>query len=885
MQQDSQNSRLQLILGKWLGLVVGYPWIVIGLILLLSGGALNYTAKHLGVNTDTADMLDAGLPFRQTFDRFRREFPTLANNLLVVIEAPTAEQARSAAAQVKTRLLADQQHFAAVDWLAGEAYFQDNGLLFLTTDELTELGDQLSAAQPFLNRLAEDMQAATLLELLAEAGDYADAQPAELDHMLAAIAQTINQVLADQSAPMSWEQVFFNSPGNNPPPEVFRETLVVEPRLNFAQVMAGRDVMAAAGQIRKDLQLTANQPVRMLLTGPVALEHEELLSALTGAKRAGILAIVLVALVMLWALRSVRLVMIALLSLTAGFALTLGFAAWAVGRINLISIAFTVLYIGLGVNYGIHFMLRYREQLIRQPSKTQAIITSAKLLSGALALSAITTAIGFFAFMPTAFRGVAELGLIAGVAMFITFAISYSLLPALLAVTPPPRIRPDRKNLQLPPALLDGPLRYRNGVRIAALLTALTSAVLAWQLPFDSDPLNLRDPQSESVSTLRQLLSSQSTGHRNLQVLGDSAEQARQTTAQLRSLPEVDRAVSLLDLVPVNQEEKLLLLEDLRWTTGLDFLTVPDVLAEPDGQRLDAAIGQLTSVLPQFGSPAADRLQASLTRLQGEAADGYEKYTAFNHSLVSLLPDTLRRLQRVIGVDQPVSRADLPEHISDRWLSEAGTYIVQIFPAGDTNDFAYVRNLIDKVSNIAPQVTGMPVLQQRSGQAVSTALQQAMLWAVLGIGLILLLILRSIGDSARVLVPLLLGGLVTGAILVIIGVPLNFANVVALPLLLGVAVDNGVHLVYRHRSLDMPTTADGGLANVLRTTTARGIVFGALTTVLSFGNLMFSTHTGTASMGLLLALGLSLMVTATLLVLPALLPAVTMPTDGETDGD
>lgn len=871
MIDSLQQSRMQRGLQRWLHFVVAYPWLIIALLIAASAGSLHYTAGHLGVNTDTADMLDANLPFRQTFDRFRREFPTLANNLLVVIEAPTPEQARHGAEQVKTRLLADQQHFAAVDWLAGEDYFQRNGLLFLTEDQLTELGDQLSTAQPFLSRLATDMQAATLIELLNEAGSYEETQPEGLDGILLAIDQTVNSVLAASPAPLSWERVFLNTSNNQP--SLFRETLVVEPRLNFTQVMAGRDVMQAADNIRNELGLDVGQSVRMRLTGPVALEHEELLSALTGAKQAGILALILVAVVMLFGLRSVRLVSIALVSLAMGFALTLGFAAWAVGRINLISIAFTVLYVGLGVNYGIHFMLRYREQLAQRVDKASAIVSSARLLVGALALSAVTTAIGFFAFIPTAFSGVAELGLIAGVAMFITFGISYTLLPALLAVVPAPKIKHTANRMKLPAALIDGPLYHRRWVQIVALFLALVSLALISQLRFDSDPLNLRDPQSESIATLRQLLENQSTGHRNLQVLANNADTTRQISEQLRALPGVSRAVSVLDLVPHNQEEKLLLLEDLRWSTGLDLLDTPDELPEPDINRLKNAMDQLALSLPKLDTIAAGRLNQSLNQWQAAMPDE-ATYQQLNNVLVALLPVTLKRLQTVLSVEQTVTHEDIPKHVYDRWVSAEGTHIVQIFPAGNSNDFQQVSDLIDQVHAVEPQVTGMPVLQLRSGQAVSHALRTALLLALLGIGLLVLTILRSIGDSARVLVPLLLGGLVTGAVLVLIGVPLNFANVVALPLLLGVAVDNGVHLVYRHRSGDIPATSNRQYGNVLRTTTARGIVFGALTTVLSFGNLMFSTHTGTASMGLLLALGLSLMVIATLLVLPALLPLI-----------
>lgn len=864
------SGKINIALTHWLQVVVRHPWLIISLLLIISAGSLHYTANHLGVNTDTAEMLDAKLPFRQTFDRFRREFPTLANNLLVVVEAPTPEQARAATVQVKARLLEDIEHFAAVDWFAGEPYFQQNGLLFLDPESLNQLGDQLSTAQPFLARLADDMQSATLLELLTEATTVADSQVIELDNLLSAMDKAIQQLIANQPAALSWEQLFFNPPDGEQT-QVYRETLIVEPRLDYRQVMAGQGVMLAADSIRNNLGLQADQSVRMLLTGPVALEHEELLSALTGAKRAGIFALILVALVMYWGLRSVRLVSIALISLTMGFALTLGFAAWAVGRINLISIAFTVLYIGLGVNYGIHFMLRYREQLAQNTDRASAIINSAKLLVGALALSAITTAIGFFAFIPTSFSGVAELGLIAGVSMLITFVISYSLLPALLAITPPPAIRPHR-SIKISGSILDFPLKQRMLVRILASTIAIGSLLLVTQLPFDSDPLNLRNPQSESVATLRLLLQSQSTGHRNLQVLADNAEAAQSISQQLRELPETDRVISALDLIPLEQVEKLSLLEDIRWTTGLDLMTIPERLPALDQQRLLESMANLNAALPRLSSPIVDSFQQSLQQLLSAASQNPTLLTSFNHSLLGQLPTMLRQLQTALSVEEPVSSNDLPQHIRSRWVSEQGTYIVQIFPAGDTNDFSYVRQLIENVRQIAPQVTGMPVLQQRSGQAVSNALLQALVWALIGISLVLVMILRSVADSTRVLVPLALGGLATGAILVLIGVPLNFANVVALPLLLGVAVDNGVHLVYRHRSGDMPTVNAGKEGNVLRTTTASGIIFGALTTVLSFGNLMFSVHTGTASMGLLLALGLSLMVTATLLVLPALLP-------------
>ena len=249
-----------------------------------------------------------------------------------------------------------------------------------------------------------------------------------------------------------------------------------------------------------------------------------------------------------------------------------------------------------------------------------------------------------------------------------------------------------------------------------------------------------------------------------------------------------------------------------------------------------------------------------------------------DQALAGGLAPTLGRLTRGLSVRDPVAIDDLPAWLSRQFTGLDGTQLIQVFPAVDLNDFDQQRRFTEEVLAVAgPRATGGPVVPTAAGDAITSAFRQALFWAVLGISAVLLLTLRSISQSARVLAPLALGGVLTGAMMVLLDIPFNFANVVALPLLLGVAVDNGIHLVLRHRAGLLPH------GNVLQSASARAIVFDALITAGGFGNLAFSPHAGTASLGVVLAVGLALMVIATLVFLPALLAWVLHRTGARLD--
>ncbi|MFU8878742.1 MAG: MMPL family transporter, partial [Wenzhouxiangellaceae bacterium] len=500
------------------------------------------------------------------------------------------------------------------------------------------------------------------------------------------------------------------------------------------RVLAARDVMAALTDLRAEMGLDQG-PVRMRLTGSSALRHEEMQSVIDGAALTGTMALVMVTIVMLLGLRSLSLSLIALTNLAFGLILTTGFAALAIGRVNLISVSFVVLYIGLGVNYAVHFLLRYRE-IVQQEQRTptgrlRAIIATGRFLRRALLLSAVTTALGFFAFVPTAFSGIAQLGLIAGVAMGITLLLSYTTLPAMLALFQPKVNDPPPLPGQGWRRALGWPLRWRVPVLVFGALVLIAALPALPRVGFDSDPLNVRDPAAESVMTIRELLQQREAGYRNIQVLvpaGDDPEPLRQ---RLQALPTVERAVSLASFVPADQDDKLALLEDLSWLLGPD---IPTADWQPRAVMPDRLAGTARTLAEAIEEPT-DPLPPVLIRL-ADALDGGAAETLagrVNRALVGGLEPSLGRLTPGLAQPSNVTAADLPDWLVRQWQGAEGSRLIQVFPGIDVLQPNERDRFVDQVLSVAEdRATGGPVIQQAAGQAITNAFRQALIWAVTG---------------------------------------------------------------------------------------------------------------------------------------------------------
>jgi uncharacterized protein len=852
-------ERIGAWLAAWASAVIARPRLTALAALALAAAAGYYAVRNLGVNTDTANMIAATVPWRQHFNEYRDAFPLRDRNLLVVIDAPTPMRADEFAAALLGELRAQPALYHS-PLLAGEGdFFERNGLLYLPTAELTALTDRLAAAQPLLGLLGERLDGAAVLEVarttLSAEGAVGGS---ELDSFYEQLAATLEAARDGAAANFAWEKLILRPPQRGDPRSSTRRIITLQPAVDFSRMQPAADAIAELRAIAA--RLDAAGDVRVRLTGTVAMEHEELLSVSRGAGLGGIATLFMVALVLYAALRSWRLLAASILTLVAGLSLTAAFAAVAVGQLNLLSVAFVVLNVGLGSDYVIHVLLRYRELVAAGEAANAALVETARDVGSSLVLCAVTTAAGFYAFIPTTFSGVSELGLIAGTGVFFGLFASVTLLPALVAWWDVPRAAA-RAPTWLDPRIF-APLSRRP--RLVLGLTAVVLAAAFAVLPsvtFDSNPIHLRDPSSESVSTLLELAAGGEAPILNLVGVAPNRATALQWAAQLRDLPQV-RAVTTADsLVPAEQPEKIALLADLALLLGPGFADVEAARSDP--ASLLGALGALEAV--RAGGAEARRLRAAAASLLDKLASGNESYRSaalarLDDALTAGLADELATLEAALSAEE-FARDDLPVELKGRWVAEDGRELVEIAPADDVSDNEAARRFIAAVHGVVPTATGLPVVYQEASATVVAAFERALAYAFILVAAIIFIVLRDWRDTLLVLVPIALASLLTAALTVVIGMPFNYANIIALPLLVGMGVDNGIHVVHRMRG--------GDAGRLFDTSTMRAVLASALTTVASFGNLAFSSHVGTASMGILLALGLVASMAATLIVLPS----------------
>ena len=864
------NRLLHRFMLGWEANFIRHPWLVILLFVLGCGFTLRYTMENLKVDTNTGDMISLELPFQKNRIALEKAFPQDIGTVLLLVEGQTPEATSAAVTRIVGRLRQDTAHFSQVYVPDEGAFFARNGLLFLDLPELENLTNQLANAQPFMGRLAEDNTLRGLFGILGEALDEAEKSDLalDLDPLLRQVTGAVTAASAGRVQPVSWRQLM--TPGSSSGLGFTQRMILAKPVLHYEEVMPAEAAIGALNGILTAALGDDLTGVRVRKTGEVMLEHEEMETISTGVSIASAASLILVCLTLWVAYRSVKLMFATFVSLSMGLILSLGFATVAIGQLNLISIGFAVLFIGMGDAYSSHFCLRYRELILEGRPQREALQETLTSTGSALILSAVTAAIGLFAFIPTSYSGVAELGVIAGASMFIALVTTFTVLPALMKIMP---IRMP-KTTSLAKAsganYSNWPLRYAKSVRVATVLLAVIAGVIALGVQVDFNPVNLRDPKTESVQTFNDLLRSRETSPMTLAALAQGDEAARVLEEKFLQLPSVDNVVSLRDLIPADQEEKLAMISDLALMMGGQLDAFPPPAA--GGATREVVVRLHESVRRALGAgsrlSALPALDDALTRFETalDAAGSDEARQALldklQASLLNPLPAVIHDLSESLKAE-PITRESLPADLVERWVSADGLYRLQIFPKKDLGELANLREFITEAQRIDPNVTDLPVTYLESMNEVIKAFQQAFGIAFLATTLILLVVLRNLKDTLLVLLPLMLASLFTAAATVIFDVPFNFANIIALPLLFGLGVDSGIHMAHRLHEIER----EGG--ELLGTSEAKGVFYGALTTVFSFLSLALTSHRGTASMGLLLSIGLMLTLICALVVLPA----------------
>jgi hopanoid biosynthesis associated RND transporter like protein HpnN len=681
----------------------------------------------------------------------------------------------------------------------------------------------------------------------------------DLTRPLSMAADTVDDVLAGRRASFSWK-VLLN--GKPPEPRDLRRFIEVHPVLDFSALEPGKKATDAIRQAADELNLSGEYGARVRLTGPIPIADEEFATVQHGAVLNST-ATIAVVLVILWlALKSARIIIAVFVSLLVGLAITAALGLMMVKALNLISIAFAVLFVGLGVDFGIQFSVRYRAERYEVDDLRDALRNAAKHVGAPLTLAAAAVAAGFLSFLPTDYRGVSELGQIAGVGMLIAFVTSVTVLPALLAIAKPPGETEQLGYAALAPVdrFLE---KHRIPIIAATGLVVLLGLPLLYWLRFDFNPINLRNPNVESVATFLELRSDPLTGASSIHVLAPSLADAAPIADRLRKLPEVSRVTTLQSFVPDDQQRKLAIIRPVAASLA------PALRSEPSRPPTDAEnvavlnraadrLNQAAGSRQSDGANAARRLAALLTQLaKADQATRAKTETAF----IAPLQIALGELRTALQVG-PLTVQSLPPDLVREWMTLDGRARVEALPSGDPNDNETLRQFARAVLAVEPNAIGGPISILESGHTIVRAFIEAGIWALISIAILLWIALRRFGDVLLTLIPLLVAGVVTLEVCVLIGLPLNFANIIALPLLLGVGVAFKIYYIMAWR---------GGQTNLLQSSLTRAVIWSALTTATAFGSLWLSSHPGTSSMGKLLALSLVCTLAAAVLFQPALM--------------
>jgi uncharacterized protein len=838
------------------------PWLVIVVSVLLAAMASDYAVRHFAINTDINRLISPQLPWRQRELTFTATFPQGKETIIAVVDAPTSENASKAAYTLAEALAQNKTMFTSVDAGGETPFFSREAMLYQPLDDVLTTTGYLGRAAPLVRELVTDPSLRGLSEGLIGGLQAAQLGPnglAPLTRFFSQVSTTLEQALAGKPAYFSWRELIS---GETPAPSDLRRFVEIQPVLDFGALEPGKKASDAVRKTAADLKLKEQFGAGLRLTGPVPIADEEFATVADGALPNLIATVVIVLVILFLALRSARIIIAVFATVAIGLAITAAIGLMMVGALNLISVAFAVLFVGIGVDFGIQFSVRYRAERHAVDDLRAALSNAGEHIAVPLALAAAATAAGFLSFVPTDYRGVSELGQIAGLGMIIAFLGSITVLPALLMIFNPPGESEPLGYAALAP-VDDFMERYRMPILIGSAAAVIAALPLLYFLQFDFNPIDLRNPNAESIATYLDVRGDAAVGANAVDVLASSQQEAATMAERLSKVPEVSSVRTLASFVPSDQPKKIAAINAAAKILLPAFEAAPGAPAT-DKDKIDAlkraqlAVERAAVGRTGEGEIAAKRLAADLGKLAAASSAVRERAES---AFIEPMQIAFAGLRAGLH-PQPLTEQTLPANLRRQWLAPDGRARVEVLPKGALNDNVQIRNFARAVERVEPQATGGPIAILESGRTIIRAFFEAGLWALISIAILLWLTLRRIGDVMLTLIPLLVAGVVTLELCVAFGLALNFANIIALPLLLGIGVAFKIYYVTAWR---------GGQSQVLQSPLTRAVFFSALTTATAFGSLWFSNHPGTSSMGKLLALSLVCTLAAAVLFQPVLM--------------
>lgn len=883
MSSTHQTSRL-------ISLVTRFPKTVVALSLLLSALCVFYTARNLEFLTGRDDLMPRNAPFQVEYREFSKNFGD-QDEIIVVVEADDPLLASRFSATLYERLGKETRLFRELFYPNGLPYFRENGMLFVPLEELRGMGRTLEMAGPVLKELAASPSIKTLFSsLTGQIDGYLQHPSAEKLEQLSFMLSVLDKGFAGfdgKKSALSMDA--FLKGGNSDTPSMLenagkQQIIAIRPlKEQGSFIPSEKAILKVRAELGELLRKPEFKGVTAGLTGVPVLEFEEMRSSMKDMEIAAGLSLALTVVLLLLAFRGLRNTIAAMVTLLSGICLAFGLATLIVGHLNILSMAFAIMLIGLGVEYGIQVVLRYQEELQAGRPRLEAIHQGVSANIRPVLLAALTTALAFLTFVLTDFKGIAELGIIAAAGIAACVLATFTVLPAMLVlVNRGPEARdqgPERQNqgAKAKEQRLEGLFRRPGMIVGCTALLALLGATAVFRVPFDFNMMNLQAKGLEPVRYAYKLMrSKENAGYFGVATAKDRAE-AIALTARLEALPAVSHVVSLPALVPGQQQEKL-----------AELARMKKIMAEVRPVPFEDNVSpiELPAVFEAFHERVEklkQRLEADKAPQAAAAARFYETLTRFfkelekekdGNALVMLremqqtmfapLPEKLTMLKESLAA-RPVDEKDVPESLKKRFIGKDGRLLLQIVPKHEIFDRKPLAEFVAQIKSIVPNATGEPVSVYESMKILQNSYLMAFLYAFGGVVVILWLAFRSIKATLLGVAPLAAGLLLMVGGMWLFGLKFNVANIIVMPLLLGVGIDSAIYIIARYRNEGESPVA------VITSSAGVGVFLNALTILFSFGALMVASHQGVFSIGAVMSLGMTAIVLAFLLFLPALL--------------
>jgi len=882
------------------------PWLIVALTITTCAASVIYALNHLTYQTQRSDLIDKQKGFYQRWQRYLAEFGD-DDDMIVVVRGDNKDRLRQAIDDLAQDIKRQPELFDRLFYRVDLRGLRNRALLFLPTEQLRGIQDSLRNMAllldtPVLGVLNANFswQMLTMQQLLTEGDRRAAALAVDplgredsdpLLRQLATICRGGAEALRDPTAYRNpWLSMVSTADSSDAPP---KDTLA-EPqyffsgdgKLAFAMVrpLKDNDGFTFARQSIDGLRdILRRQRTRHLdldfgVTGLPVLENDEVIASQEDSKTASWLALAGVALLYLVVYRGIRYPLMTVATLLVGTVWALGWLTLTVGHLNILSSAFAVMLIGMG-DYGVLWVTRFGQERRAGHDVAAANRQTALHVGPSILTAALTTAIAFFAAMLADLRAVAELGWIAGCGVLLCALACFVVMPALLSLFdwrwPQEKALPPILSLvehQAERRAWLAKLTGRPGAVLgvgAAVTLALGVAALGTR--YDHNILNLQSPRLDSVKWEHELIERAAGDCWFAVTMTTTPEEALALKRRYQALPAVSRVVEVATLVPREQDRKLEILRDVQ--QRLRRLPKRGTLiehAEPNlaevkqaGERLLTSLDRLptTPLVSELRGAVRDLLDAASNLA---AADAISRVQTFQRHVASDLLEDLHQL-REASTPAPIELSDLPAALRERYVGKTGKWLLCVFAKENLWEYDALSNFVAEVERADPEACGRPFSTLAGLQAMRAGFFWAGVYALIAMVIVLLLDFGNIQHTALALLPLMMGAIATLGLLTLCGVPLNPANMIAFPLILGVGADNGVHVLHDYRARDRRCRY------LLNYATGRGIMVAALTTVLGFGTLMLAQHRGIASLGLVLALGVTCCMLTSLIVLPALL--------------